>query len=434
MNAVDIITAKRDGRELSTEEIDWLISSYVAGDVADYQISAWLMAVVLRGMNARETTDLTMAMVNSGRRLDLSSLGPFVADKHSTGGVGDKTTLVVAPLVAAAGVPVAKMSGRGLGFSGGTIDKLDSIRGLRTQLSGEEFIEIARRTQLVIAAQSPDLAPADGLLYAMRDVTATVESIPLIASSIMSKKIAAGATGVVLDVKLGTGAFMKTLEATRELATTMRDIGSSAGLQVRALISGMDQPLGWAVGNALEVAEAVHTLRGEGPADLLEVSCTIGGHLANMAGKADSVAEGVALMQQLLASGRGLDKFREFVEGQGGDAAFIDDLSLLPQAPVVRDVPARQGGYVAAIDAEVIGRASVEIGAGRAKKSAPIDLSVGFILHKKIGDIVEPGEALFTVYAANEQSAEAAAQSVERAFSIAAERSAAPPTVLEVIQ
>ncbi|MDQ3707168.1 MAG: pyrimidine-nucleoside phosphorylase [Chloroflexota bacterium] len=434
MRAVDLIAAKRDGRELTREELSWLLRSYQRKEVPDYQISAWLMAVYFHGMTARETADLTMAMVESGTRLDLSSLGEFVGDKHSTGGVGDKTTLVVAPLVAAAGVPVAKMSGRGLGFSGGTIDKLESIAGFRTQLGTEEFIDIARRTRLVVVAQSPDLAPADGLLYALRDVTATIESIPLIASSIMSKKIAAGATGVVLDVKIGAGAFMKTMESTRELATTMRDIGRNVGLQVRAVISGMDQPLGWAVGNALEVREAVQTLRGEGPADLLEVSTTLGAHLLHMAGKAGSVEEGVAQLSEVLASGRALAKFREFVEGQGGDPDFIDDLSLLPQAHFQAEVPATAGGYVTSIDAETIGRASVEIGAGRAVKGQSIDHAVGFVLHKKIGDIVTAGESLATVHAASEAGVEVAVRSVLSAFSIGGQRVEPLPTVLEVIQ
>lgn len=434
MRAVDLIAAKRDGRELTREEISWLLQSYQRGEVADYQVSAWLMAVYFRGMTARETADLTMAMVDSGTRLDLSSLGEFVGDKHSTGGVGDKTTLVVAPLVAAAGVPVAKMSGRGLGFSGGTIDKLESIVGFRTQLSADEFLEVAQRTRLVVVAQSPDLAPADGLLYALRDVTATIESIPLIASSIMSKKIAAGATGVVLDVKVGAGAFMKTMESTRALATTMRDIGRNVGLQVRAVISGMDQPLGWAVGNALEVGEAVKTLRGEGPDDLLEVSTTLGAHLLNMAGKVGSIEEGVAQLSETLSSGLAIAKFGEFIEGQGGDSRFIDDLSLLPQAPLKLEVPSEQAGYVTAIDAEVIGRASVEIGAGRAVKGAAIDHSVGFVLHKKIGDRVALGESLATVHAASEEASQVAMRHVRSAFRIGGARVEPLPTVLEVIQ
>lgn len=434
MRAVDLIAAKRDGRELTREEMSWLLRSYQRKEVADYQISAWLMAVYFRGMTARETADLTMAMVESGTRLDLSPLGEFVGDKHSTGGVGDKTTLVVAPLAAAAGVPVAKMSGRGLGFACGTVDTLESIKVFRVQLDADEFSEVAKRTRLVVVAQSPDLAPADGLLYALRDVTATIESIPLIASSIMSKKIAAGATGVVLDVKVGAGAFMKTMDSTRELATTMRDIGRNVGLQVRAVISGMDQPLGWAVGNALEVQEAVQTLRGEGPADLLEVSTTLGAHLLHMAGKAGSVEEGAAQLRDVLASGRALDKFREFIVGQGGDPGFIDDPSLLPQAAWRTEVPSTTAGFVTAIDAETIGKASVELGAGRAVKGASIDHSVGFVLHKKIGDTVTAGESLATVRAASEADFQVALRSVRTAFRIAQERVEALPTVLEVIQ
>ncbi len=336
--------------------------------------------------------------------------------------------------MAAAGVPVAKMSGRGLGFSGGTIDKLESIEGFRTQLGTDEFIAIAKRTRLVVVAQSPDLAPADGLLYALRDVTATIGSIPLIASSIMSKKIAAGANGVVLDVKVGAGAFMKTMESTRDLASTMRDIGRNVGLQVRAVISGMDQPLGWAVGNALEVSEAVQTLKGEGPADLLEVSTTLGAHLLHMAGKVATVEEGMSRLNEVLTSGHALAKFREFIEGQGGDSRFMDDLSLLPQAPLRAEVPSDTEGYVTAIDAETIGRSSVEIGAGRAVKGAAIDHSVGFVLHKKIGDTVSAGESLATVHAASEDEVQVALRSVRSAFTIGAERVEPLPTVLEVIQ
>ena len=303
MNAVDIIRDKRDGAILSSEQISWLIKGIMDGSVADYQLSAWLMAVVLKGMNERETADLTMALVASGKHLDMSSLGTFIGDKHSTGGVGDKTTLVVAPLVAAAGVPIGKMSGRGLGFSGGTIDKLESIPGMQCSLSVEEFIEGVRKVGMVVAAQTPDLAPADGILYKMRDVTATVDSLPLIASSIMSKKIAAGATGVVLDVKVGSGAFMKTPEQARALAVAMRDIGTSVGLQVRAVISDMEQPLGWAVGNSLEVREAVQTLHGNGPVDLLEVSVIIGAHLLQMAGKASSINRGKREIARRIAIG-----------------------------------------------------------------------------------------------------------------------------------
>jgi pyrimidine-nucleoside phosphorylase len=434
VRAADIIAAKRDSRELSAEEIEWFISGIMSRQVTDDQIGAWLMAVCIRGMTPRETVDLTRAMVASGKHLDLSSVGPFVGDKHSTGGVGDKTTLVVAPLVAAAGVPVGKMSGRGLGFSGGTIDKLESIRGFRTELTGAEFIETVRRVGIVVAAQTSDLAPADGVLYKLRDVTATIESLPLIASSIMSKKIAAGANGVILDVKVGKGAFMKTLEQARELAEAMRDIGRDVGLQARAVLSGMDQPLGWAVGNALEIKEAVQTLRGDGPEDLVEVAITLGSHLLHMAGKASSVDEGADALRGVLDSGKGLGKFREFVEAQGGDSAFIDDPDLLPNSPVQHEVTASGGGYIGSIDAEAIGRASVEIGAGRAVKNAPIDHSVGFVLHHKIGDKVERGESLATIHAASREAAEAVASGIEAAFALTQERVQPPPSVLEIVQ
>jgi pyrimidine-nucleoside phosphorylase len=430
---VDLIAAKRDGRELTGEEIAFLVEGFSTGSVPDYQVSAWLMAAFIRGLSARETADLTRAMVASGRHLDLSSVAPFVADKHSTGGVGDKTTLVVAPLVAAAGLPVGKMSGRGLGFSGGTIDKLEAIEGFRTQLSAEEFIEAIRRVGLVVAAQTPDLAPADGRLYALRDVTATVESIPLIASSIMSKKIAAGANAVVLDVKVGRGAFMKTMDEARALAVAMRDIGRHTGLQVRAVISGMDQPLGWAVGNALEVAEAVQTLQGDGPEDLAEVAFTLGAHLLQMGGKASSIEEGVGIMRDNLQSGRGLGKLRQFIQNQGGNPAFIDDLALLPQAPVCEELTAESEGYISLIDAETIGRASVDIGAGRAYKGQAIDYSVGFVLHKKIGDRVVKGDSLATIHAASQEATVAIKPTLQSAFRLSDAPVNPPPVVWEIV-
>ena len=433
MRAVELIAAKRDGRELTSEEISWLVAGFTNDSIPDYQISAWLMAVYFRGMSPRETADLTRAMVASGRHLDLSEAGAFVADKHSTGGVGDKTTLIVGPLVAATGIPAGKMSGRGLGFSGDTIDKLEAITGFRTELTAAEFVDAVKRVGLVVASQTADLAPADGKLYSLRDVTATVESIPLIASSIMSKKIAAGANAVVLDVKVGRGAFMKTLEEARQLALSMRDIGKDVGLQVRAMLSGMDQPLGWAVGNALEVAEAVRTLKGQGPPDLVEVACTIGAHLLHMAGRVPSVDDGMPIMQQALESGRALDKFRQFVENQGGDASFIDDTSLLPQAPVRRELAATDNGYVASIDAEVLGRASVEIGAGRAVKGAKIDHAVGFVLRAKVGDRVERGQPLTEVHARTQEAADDALSAIVAAYELSQEPVRVPPTVLEVV-
>ena len=433
MKAVDLIAAKRDGRELTGEEIRWLVSGFTTGEIPDYQVSAWLMAAFLKGLSARETADLTMAMVASGRHLDLSHVAPFVGDKHSTGGVGDKTTLVVAPIVAAAGLPIGKMSGRGLGFSGGTLDKLESIPGFRVQLTPDEFTAAIKKVGMVVASPSADLAPADARMYALRDVTATVDSIPLIAASIMSKKIAAGANAVVLDVKVGRGAFMKTQEDARLLAQTMRDIGKSVGLQVRAVLSGMDQPLGWAVGNALEIREAVQTLRGEGPSDLVEVALTLGAHLLDMGGKVSGVDDGMVVMRETLGSGAALAKFGDFVANQGGDTRIIDDLSILPEAPVQQDVPASRDGYISAIDAEAIGRASVEIGAGRLVKVADIDHAVGFVIKRKIGDKIRAGDPLATIHARTQDSANDIAPSVEAAFRLSDKPVVPPPVILEVV-
>jgi pyrimidine-nucleoside phosphorylase len=398
MRPVDLIIAKREGHEHSRAELEALIGGFVRGEVADYQIAALLMAVVWRGMTARETAWLTDVMARSGQRLDLSAAAPFVVDKHSSGGVGDKTTLVVAPLVAAAGVPVGKMSGRGLGFSGGTIDKLESIPGFRTELSTEEFVAAIRDIGLVVAAQGPDLAPADGRMYALRDVTGTVDSLPLIASSIMSKKLAAGANAIVLDVKTGSGAFMKTLEDARALAQAMVAIGHEAGLQVRAVISDMAQPLGHAIGNALEVREAIATLQGQGPADLLELSLVLGGELLAMA---DPGGPPAAHRERLLASlhsGAALAKLRAFIVNQDGDGSYIDDPDRLPRAAAQIPLAARQAGTIAAIDAETLGRATVTLGAGRATKGEPIDHAVGLVLQRKVGDTVQVGDSLLVVH------------------------------------
>lgn len=418
MRAVDIIAAKRGGQELSQEQIAFMVDGYTAGDLPDYQIAAWLMAICWRGMTAAETAALTRVMVASGQHLDLAAATgrPFIGDKHSTGGVGDKTTLVVAPLVAAAGVPVGKMSGRGLGFSGGTIDKLEAIPGFNVNLTQADFVRSVAEVGLVVVAQSPDLAPADGKLYALRDVTGTVESLPLIASSIMSKKIAAGATGCVLDVKFGRGAFMKDLQAARDLATAMVEIGEQVGLKVRAVLSGMEQPLGYAVGNALEVQEAVATLRGEGPDDLWAVSLELGRELLLMAGVATAAAAADAQLTAVLDSGAALAKLRAMVANQGGDATYIDDPSRFEAAPVQVDLPATGSGYVAAIDAEALGLICVTLGAGRAFKGAEIDPRVGLVLHKKIGDAVRAGEPLLTIHAADRQAATAVSSGLQAAY------------------
>jgi len=410
MRAVEIIEKKRDGYELSPEEIRFFVEGFTRGEIPDYQAAAFLMAVYFRGMTPRETADLTLAMAYSGRVLDLHDVAPVVVDKHSTGGVGDKVSLVVVPLVAAAGLPVGKMSGRGLSFTGGTIDKLESIRGFRVELTVEEFREQLRRVGAVLCGQSADLAPADGKFYALRDVTGTVPSIPLIAASIMSKKIAAGADAIVLDVKVGNGAFMKTLEDARALAQRMVDIGSALGRRVVAVISDMNQPLGEAVGNALEVKEAIATLRSDGPQDFREHCLTIAAYMLYLGGRAGSVAEGRRLAEETLSSGAAWEKFRALVAAQGGDVEQIEEPERLPRARLIREIPAPADGYIAEMRAYEVGMAAVALGAGRTKKGEPIDPAVGILVHRKVGDPVRRGEPLFTVHAnAEERLAEAEA-------------------------
>lgn len=399
MRAVEIIEKKRDGEELTREEIEFFINGYTRGEIPDYQASAWAMAVMLRGMNERETTDLTMAMANSGETLDLTGVVPIAVDKHSTGGVGDKTTLVVEPIVAACGLPVGKMSGRGLGFSGGTLDKMESIPGYRTNLSRDEFIAQLRREGLVLTGQSADLAPADGKLYALRDVTGTVPSIPLIASSIMSKKIAGGAQAIVLDVKIGLGAFMKNLDEGRKLANRMVAIGALSGRKVIALLSDMNQPLGNAVGNALELKEALDTLRGSGPEDFREHCLVAAAHMLVIGRKAAKLESARTMVEAALESDRALGSFRRLVQAQGGDVRYVDEPDRLPVAPLIETVAAARAGYLLGINACEVGETSVELGAGRARKEDAIDHAVGIIIHHKVGDFVAAGEALFTVHA-----------------------------------
>jgi pyrimidine-nucleoside phosphorylase len=434
MRAVDIIATKRDGGALTTEQIAWLIEGYTNGSVPDYQMAAWAMAVVLRGMDDRETADLTLAMARSGDMLDLHDLAPLTVDKHSTGGVGDKTTLVLAPLVAAVGLPVAKMSGRGLGFSGGTVDKLESIAGFRTALSAEEFRRAVREIGLVVAAQSGDLAPADKQLYALRDVTATVESIPLIAASVMSKKLAAGADCIVLDVKYGSGAFMPTLDAARDLAERMVAIGRHAGRRVAAVLSSMQQPLGYAIGNALEVREAIATLRGHGPTDLVELCLGLGGQLVQLAGLRDSDAAARELLVQALESGAAWQKFQQMVANQGGDLAVIEAPERLPTAPIQVDLPAPQAGFVTAITGQPIGLAVNDLGGGRARKEDAIDPSVGVVLRAKIGDAVYLGQPLLTIHAASHAAAETAATRLLAAYRIGELPVEPPPLIEEVVR
>jgi len=400
MRAVDIIIKKRDGGELTREEIEYFIRGYTQGEVQDYQASAWAMAVLLKGMTPRETTDLTMAMAHSGEILDLSGVVPFSVDKHSTGGVGDKTTLVVEPIVAACGLPVGKMSGRGLGFSGGTLDKMESIPGYRTNLTTSEFINQLKDIGLVLTGQSADLAPADGKLYALRDVTGTVQSIPLIASSVMSKKIAAGAQAIVLDVKVGVGAFMENLEEARSLAELMVDIAHLAGRKAVALLSDMNQPLGYAVGNALELKEAINTLRSESnvPADFREHCLVVAGHMLALAGRVKDEESGHAVAMAALDNGRAWERFRSLVIAQGGDVKSIEQPDLLPQAEILETVPAPVSGYIQRVDARIVGETVVSLGGGRARKGDPIDYAVGVIVHHKVGDKVEVGYPLFTIH------------------------------------
>lgn len=433
MRAVDIIARKRDGHALTQQEIEFFIQGFTRGDIPDYQASAWLMAVVLRGMEARETTDLTLAMAHSGEMLDLSAIAPMVVDKHSTGGVGDKTTLVVGPMVAAMGLPVGKMSGRGLGFTGGTLDKLEAIPGFRVGLSKDEFLHQLKTVGLVVAGQSADLAPADGKLYALRDVTATIASLPLIASSIMSKKIAAGAHAIVLDVKVGRGAFMKTEEEAVALAEAMVAIGQDVQRKVAAVIAGMDQPLGNAVGNALEVQEAIETLRGHGPADLVEHCLTVAGQILILAGTAPDARAARRQLQATLANGQALSKLRAMIEAQGGDGAVVDHPGRLPRAPLEELVAAPRAGYIAGIDALEVGLTAVDLGAGRQKKGDLIDPAVGIVLHAKVGKRVAQGQPLFTIHAADQPRLDAARARLLAAYRWSDEPIQPPPHLRRMI-
>ena len=402
MRAVDIIIKKRDKGELTRGEIEFFIKGFVSGDVPDYQASAFAMAVVLNGMTPRETTDLTLSMAYSGQILDLSAVVDIAVDKHSSGGVGDKTTITVLPTVAACGLSAGKMSGRGLGFSGGTLDKLESIPGYRVDLTTDEFKKQLKEKGVVLTGQSLDLAPADGKMYALRDVTGTVQSIPLIASSIMCKKIAAGAQAIVLDVKTGLGAFMETLDEARVLANLMVDIGKLAGREVVALLSDMNQPLGCAVGNSLEVIEAIETLKGGGPEDFREHCLHVSAHMLVLGKRAKDLAEGRALAENAIADGSAFEKFRVLVRAQGGDVSYADELSKFPRAKYIEVVNAPRSGSISQVQARSVGEASVTLGAGRAKKSDPIDHAVGFIIHHKVGDQVQKGDPLFTIHANNE--------------------------------
>ncbi|WP_348920404.1 pyrimidine-nucleoside phosphorylase [Enterococcus rotai] len=402
MRMVDIIEKKRNGKELSKTEIEFFIEGLTNGTIPDYQASAFLMAVYFQDMSDEERANLTLAMVHSGDVIDLSNIEGIKVDKHSTGGVGDTTTLVLAPLVAALDIPFAKMSGRGLGHTGGTIDKLEAFAGFHVELTDDEFTEMVNRDKISVIGQSGNLTPADKKLYALRDVTATVSSIPLIASSIMSKKIAAGADAIVLDVKTGAGAFMKTEEDAAELASAMVRIGNLVGRNTMAIISDMSQPLGNAIGNSLEVQEAIDTLHGNGPEDLTELVLTLGSQMVVLAGKTDSLAEARKLLKGVIDDGSALVKFKQFIKNQGGNPEWVDDPSLLPQAKFEIEVAADSDGVVTEIVADNIGVAAMKLGAGRETKEDDIDLAVGLILRKKVGDQVKKGESLVTIFANQE--------------------------------
>ncbi|HZK22879.1 MAG TPA: pyrimidine-nucleoside phosphorylase [Atopostipes sp.] len=432
MRMVDLIEKKQDKEVLTSAEINWIIDGYTNERIPDYQMSALLMAIYFNGMTDEELQALTMAMVKSGDEFDLSAIEGIKVDKHSTGGVGDTTTLVLAPLVASVGVPVPKMSGRGLGHTGGTLDKLESIEGFHIEITEDEFAELVNKNKLALVGQTGNLTPADKKIYALRDVTGTVGSIPLIASSIMSKKIASGANAIVLDVKVGTGAFMKDIKAAEQLAKTMVALGNGVGRNTMAVISDMSQPLGEAIGNALEVKEAIDTLKGEGPEDLTELSLVLGSQMAYLGGVGENLDDARRLLEENIANGKALEKFRIFVEAQGGNPEVIDNPELLPQAEFKIPVKAEQSGVVSAIDAEELGIAGMLLGAGRETKDSELDLAAGLILHKKIGDSVEKGETLVTIHS-NKQDVQSSVDKILANIEIS---EAAEPVQLihEVIQ
>lgn len=432
MRMVDLISKKRHNIELTTAEIEWIINGYTNKEIPDYQMSALLMAIVFNDMTKAERLALTQAMVNSGDVVDLSAIEGVKVDKHSTGGVGDKTSLILGPLVASMGVPVAKMSGRGLGHTGGTLDKLESISGMKIEIEMDQFIQQVNDIKLAIIGQTGNLAPADKYLYALRDVTGTVESIPLIASSIMSKKIAAGADAIVLDVKFGAGAFMKTLDDAKELATAMVEIGRDAGRETVAFLTDMNQPLGFAIGNALEVKEAIETLSGNGPKDLEELVLQLASHMVVLAKKAANTEQAYAQLKEKLQNGEALQKFKEFVAAQGGDTSQIENSELLPTASSVIPVTATEAGYVEKIDALSIGIAAMKLGAGRATKEDTIDMGVGVVLNKKVGEAINQGDVLAYVHT-NQADSQEAIEYIKKAYEISSSSVCSPTLIYDII-
>ena len=432
MRMVDIIEKKRDGFELTKEEIEFAIKGYTDESIPDYQMSALAMAIFVNDMTASERVNLTMAMVESGDQIDLSAIEGIKVDKHSTGGVGDTTTLILAPLVASVGVPVAKMSGRGLGHTGGTIDKLESITGFQVEMDNDTFNLLVNTNKVAVVGQSGNLTPADKKLYGLRDVTGTVNSIPLIASSIMSKKIASGADAIVLDVKTGSGAFMKDLEGAKELAQAMVQIGNGAERKTVAVITDMNQPLGFAIGNALEVKEAIDTLNGNGPRDLHELCLTLGSKMVYLAGKAATADEARKMLEDSIKTGKAIEKFKTFIAAQGGDSSIVDDPTKLPSASYIFEVEALEDGIVSEIIADKIGIAASLLGAGRVTKESQIDLAVGLVLRKKIGDQVKKGESLVTIHS-NKQEVTEVKNLVYAAYTVSQNEVQVPPLIYGVI-
>lgn len=432
MRMYDIIEKKRDGKSLNEDEIDFFIDGYTNGTIPDYQASALLMAIYFQDMTAAERANLTMAMVKSGDEIDLSAIEGIKVDKHSTGGVGDTTTLILGPLVASVGVPVAKMSGRGLGHTGGTIDKLESIPGFHVEITNNEFVKLVNHNKLAVIGQTGNLTPADKKIYSLRDVTATVNSIPLIASSIMSKKIASGADAIVLDVKTGTGAFMKNLDDARALAKAMVSIGNHVGRKTAAVISDMNQPLGFAIGNALEVKEAIDTLKGHGPEDLTELCLALGSQMVVLSNHAQTLEEAREKLQESIESGKAFEQFKLFLSSQGGDAKVADEPKLLPQAKNMIALPAKESGIVSEMVANDIGTAAAMLGAGRTTKESEIDLAVGIVLHKKIGDRVEKGEPLLTIHA-NQEDVETVKEKLYESITISDGHIEKPPLIYDLI-
>lgn len=433
MNIIDIIAKKRDGKELTTDEINFFIKDYTNNNIEDYQAAALVMAIYIKGMSYRETKDLTMAMASSGDVLDLSELGENVVDKHSTGGVGDKVTIILAPLIASLGIPVAKMSGRGLGYTGGTADKIEAIPGYNTGISEKEFIDNVKSIGISLITQTLNLAPADKKIYALRDTIACTESIPLIASSIMSKKIASGANKIVLDVTCGFGAFMKNIEDARELSKTMIEIGNLANRETVCVITNMNEPLGFAVGNSLEIIEAIEFLQGKMPEDLKQVVLELGAYMVKLAGKGSNIEENKKMLLENIQNGKAYNKFIELVQNQGGDIEYVKDVTKFEKARIIQEVISTTEGYVQEINAEEIGKLSCDLGAGRKTKKDKIDLQVGIILNKKLGDFVNKGDKLATIYANDIEKAKDTENELRRIYKIGKEK-IEENTIIDIIE